>query len=67
MKWDQKIVKESEYAQAVVINAGIANACTGAEGCLLYTSLVNAAGLHADHTVLYDIRDTDAVLTAKGV
>ena len=32
MKWDQKIVKESEYAQAVVINAGIANACTGAEG-----------------------------------
>ena len=32
VKWDQKIVKESEYAQAVVINAGIANACTGAEG-----------------------------------
>ena len=25
VKWDQKIVKESEYAQAVVINAGIAN------------------------------------------
>ena len=24
VKWDQKIVKESEYAQAVVINAGIA-------------------------------------------
>ena len=35
VKWDQKIVKESEYAQAVVINAGIANACTGAEGMLL--------------------------------
>ena len=32
VKWDQKIVKEFEYAQAVVINAGIANACTGAEG-----------------------------------
>ena len=32
VKWDQKIVKESEFAQAVVINAGIANACTGAEG-----------------------------------
>ena len=32
VKWDQKIVKEYEYAQAVVINAGIANACTGAEG-----------------------------------
>jgi len=32
VKWDQKIVKESAFAQAVVINAGIANACTGAEG-----------------------------------
>ena len=30
--WDRKIVQESEFAQAVVINAGIANACTGAEG-----------------------------------
>lgn len=32
VKWDQKVVKESEYAQVVVINSGIANACTGAEG-----------------------------------
>ncbi len=32
VKWDQKIVKESSYAQAVVVNSGIANACTGAEG-----------------------------------
>ncbi len=32
VKWDQKIVKESEYAQAVIVNSGIANACTGAEG-----------------------------------
>lgn len=32
VKWDQQVVKESLYAQAVVINAGIANACTGAEG-----------------------------------
>ena len=32
VKWDQQIVAESDYAQAVVINAGIANACTGAEG-----------------------------------
>ena len=29
VKWDQKIVRESEYAQAIVVNAGIANACTG--------------------------------------
>lgn len=32
VKWDQKIVKESEYVQAVVVNSGIANACTGTEG-----------------------------------
>ncbi|MDO4267913.1 MAG: bifunctional glutamate N-acetyltransferase/amino-acid acetyltransferase ArgJ [Eubacteriales bacterium] len=32
VKWDQRIVKETGTAQAVVINAGIANACTGAEG-----------------------------------
>ena len=32
VKWDQKIVQEHEHARAVVINAGIANACTGAEG-----------------------------------
>ena len=30
--WDKKVVTESAYAQAVVVNAGIANACTGEEG-----------------------------------
>lgn len=32
VKWDQKIVKTSEFAQVVIVNSGIANACTGAEG-----------------------------------
>ncbi len=32
VQWDKKIVAESEYAQAVVINSGIANACTGKQG-----------------------------------
>lgn len=32
VKWDLQIVEHSAYAQAVVINAGIANACTGTEG-----------------------------------
>ncbi len=32
VKWDKEIVTKSPYAQAVVINSGIANACTGAEG-----------------------------------
>lgn len=32
VKWDQEIVYHAPAAQAVVINSGIANACTGAEG-----------------------------------
>ena len=32
VKWDMKIVKECETAQAVVLNSGIANACTSKEG-----------------------------------
>ena len=30
--WDIKLTKESEYIQAIVINSGVANACTGEEG-----------------------------------
>ena len=32
VKWDQKVVAESPFVQAVIVNSGIANACTGAEG-----------------------------------
>lgn len=32
VKWDQKVVAESPFAQAVIVNSGIANACTGVEG-----------------------------------
>ena len=32
VKWDQQVVKSGAKAQAVVVNSGIANACTGAEG-----------------------------------
>lgn len=30
--WDKQIVEESQFAQAVVVNSGIANACTGKQG-----------------------------------
>ena len=30
--WDKDIVENSPYAQAVIVNAGIANACTGKQG-----------------------------------
>ena len=32
VKWDQDIVANKPYAQAVICNSGIANACTGEEG-----------------------------------
>lgn len=32
VQWDQKMVKESEAVHAVVVNSGIANACTGRQG-----------------------------------
>ncbi len=32
VKWDIKIIKENETAQAVVLNSGVANACTGITG-----------------------------------
>ena len=32
VKWDQDIVYNHPYAQAVICNSGIANACTGTEG-----------------------------------
>lgn len=30
--WDRNVVENSPYAQAVVVNSGIANACTGRQG-----------------------------------
>jgi glutamate N-acetyltransferase/amino-acid N-acetyltransferase len=32
VKWDMKVTKDSEFVQAVVLNSGVANACTGSEG-----------------------------------
>lgn len=32
VKWDRQVVESQECAQAIVVNAGIANACTGEEG-----------------------------------
>ena len=44
VKWDYKVVNESEYAQAVIINAGVANACTGTEGYGYCLDTAKAAG-----------------------
>ena len=42
--WDKKVVEESEFAQAVVVNAGIANAGTGKEGMQYCEDTAKEAG-----------------------
>ena len=47
MKWDRQIVESKIKSQAVIINSGIANACTGEEGmcCCLETAKAAAEAL----------------------
>lgn len=47
--WDQEIVANAPYVQAVVINAGIANACTGKKG---FEYCRETARVAADHLKL---------------
>lgn len=44
VKWDLQVVHESEYAQAMIINSGVANACTGEEGYGYCVDMANATG-----------------------
>jgi glutamate N-acetyltransferase/amino-acid N-acetyltransferase len=44
VKWDQKVVKESDSAQAIVVNSGVANACTGEEGYQSCMDMAKKAG-----------------------
>ena len=41
VKWCQEIVRMSENAQAIVVNSGIANACTGTQGYEYCTDTAN--------------------------
>ena len=54
--YDKKIVTESKSVQAVVVNAGIANACTGAEGYGYCKATADAAseilGIPADSVLV---------------
>ena len=56
--WDKKIVENSPAVQAVVVNSGIANACTGAQGmeCCEKTARAAAEALNIQ---------ADAVLVAS--
>lgn len=46
--FDKKVVEESPYVQAVVVNAGIANACTGQEGYSYCEKTAKAAAAELD-------------------
>ena len=56
--WDKEVVAHSSYAQAIVANAGIANACTGSQGyeCCRQTAKIAAECLQISE---------DAVLVAS--
>lgn len=43
VKWDQQIVASGKKAQVVIVNSGVANACTGAEGFGYCRDTANAA------------------------
>lgn len=44
VKWDYNVVHNSPYVQAVVINSGVANACTGEEGYGYCMDMAEAVG-----------------------
>ena len=52
--WDKEIVTNSPYVQAVVVNAGIANACTGKQGMDYCREEAEYAGelLHIPHNAV---------------
>ena len=58
VKWDQQVVEQSAFAQAVICNSGIANACTGEEGMYYCRETAKKAG------TLLNIPE-DAVLVAS--
>ena len=59
--WDQKLVEEQETAQAVVVNSGIANACTGDTG------YVNVEQTAAETAKLLGISPEAVLVSSTGV
>lgn len=45
VKWDMEMVKKSPFIQAVVVNSGVANTCTGATGMGYCKDMAVTAGL----------------------
>lgn len=62
VKWDQAQVKEQEFAQAIIVNSGIANACTGAEGFGYCKETADAAAAALDIPAEYVLLGSTGVI-----
>ena len=62
VKWDQAQVKEQDYAQAIIVNSGIANACTGAEGFGYCKETADAAATALDIPTEYVLLGSTGVI-----
>jgi glutamate N-acetyltransferase/amino-acid N-acetyltransferase len=58
VKWDMKLIKENETGQAIVLNSGVANACTGSEGEVNNFKMAEAVAINLNIP-------TETVLTAS--
>jgi len=61
VKWDQEIVYNGKSAQVIVINSGVANACTGAKG---YEYCLETAKAAAE---LLEISEQEVLVASTGV
>lgn len=61
VKWDQKMIFENEFSQAVICNSGVANACTGEIGMKYCEEMAEAAAQ------ALDIPKTSVLVASTGV
>lgn len=61
VKWDRKVVCESDFVHAVVVNGGIANACTGEEGYAYCREMAGRVG------VKFGIPEDSVLVASTGV
>ena len=59
--WDKEIVEKSSYGHAIVVNAGIANACTGQQGLDYCRQTAAAVAKHMD------IKEEEVLVASTGV
>ena len=60
--YDRQIVEEQKSARAVVVNAGVANACTGREGFVICEKTAEAAS-----EILGDVSPKEVLVASTGV